>query len=277
MGLRSLLFKKLPVFTGSFFIRFFFILPAHTFVQQMKFVQAELRLTCCTYFKGNTVVMQELHIPHCILSDNFNTAKQQLLAANDFALAEQPWPAFKSDVFVQFSIAHSDTAIALLFRVKEKAIRHVNTEINQSVWEDSCVEFFIAFDDAGYYNCEFNCIGTALVGYGSGRTNRELLPADVIRNISSNRSMKKEEDGYVWELLLQIPVTVFTKHTVTSLANKTAKVNFYKCGDLLPEPHFICWNKVETTDPDFHQPDFFVPVVFDEVKATASFKETVHG
>ena len=56
-----------------------------------------------------------------------------------------------------------------------------------------------------------------------------------------------------------------------------AKVNFYKCGDLLPEPHFICWNKVETTDPDFHQPDFFAPVVFDEVKATASFKETVHG
>ena len=212
--------------------------------------------------------MQELQIPYCILSDNFIKAKQQLLAANDIALAEQPWPAFKSDVDVRFSITHSGNAIALLFRVKEKAIRHVNTEVNQSVWEDSCVEFFIAFDDTVYYNCEFNCIGTALVGYGGGRTNRELLTPDVIRNISSHSSMKKEEDGYVWELLLQIPVTVFTKHTVTSLANKKAKVNLYKCGDLLPEPHFICWKNIETPAPDFHQPVFFAPVVFDEVKAT---------
>ncbi len=221
--------------------------------------------------------MQNIHIPYCNVSDHLIIAKQQMLAANDFELANQPWPAFKSDVQVRFSITHNDHAIALLFRVKETDIRHVNTEVNQSVWEDSCVEFFIAFDEMGYYNCEFNCIGTALVGYGAGRNYRELLPADVVRTITSHVSMKKEADCYEWDLLLQIPTTLFTKHTLTSLSNKTAKVNFYKCGDLLPQPHFICWNNIETAEPDFHQPDFFVPAVFDEVKITDSLKETVHG
>ncbi len=217
----------------------------------------------------HAVVMQLLQVPYCVLSNDFSKAKPQLLAVNELLLAEQPWPAYmNNDVQVTASIAHSIKAIELLFCVKEKNIRHANTEINGAVWEDSCVEFFIAFDSNGYYNCEVNCIGTPLVGYGAGRNNRELLPADVIRTININRSMKQTEDGYVWDLLLHIPVTVFTKHTITSLNNKKASVNFYKCGDLLLEPHFICFNKIETTDPDFHQPAFFVPVVFNEVKAT---------
>lgn len=244
-------------------------LLAHTFVQQMQLLHSELHLTCCICLAGNIVIMQSLQVPYCVLSNEFNIAKQQLLAGNELLLAQQPWPAYmNNDVRATVSVAHSDAALELLFRVKEKNIRHVNTEINGAVWEDSCVEFFIAFDNNGYYNCEFNCIGTALVGYGAGRNNRELLPTDVVRTIGSKCSMKQDEDGYEWELLLHIPVTVFTKHTVTSLSNKTATINFYKCGDLLPEPHFICWNKIETTDPDFHQPAFFVPVVFNEVKAT---------
>lgn len=239
---------------------------AHTFVQQNRFVQGEIRLTCSIYFTS----MKELLIPYCAVAGELAAAKQQMLAANDFALEEQPWPQYKTDAEVRFSIVHNNESIFILYRVKEKHVRHVTTAINGAVWEDSCVEFFIAFDGEGYYNCEFNCIGTALIGYGTGRNNRELLPADVVRMVHVDTTMRKENDAYVWELLLQIPVQVFVKHTVTSLSNVTAKVNFYKCGDLLPEPHFMCWNKINSATPDFHRPDFFAAAVFEEVTSMAS-------
>lgn len=239
---------------------------AHTFVQQNRFVQAEFRLTCSIYFTS----MNKLHIPYCAITGELATAKQQILAVNDIALEEQPWPQFNSNAEVRFSIVHNNESVFILYRVKEKHVRHVTTAINGAVWEDSCVEFFIAFDDEGYYNCEFNCIGTPLIGYGAGRNNRELLPADVVRMVHSDVSMRLEDDDYVWDLLLQIPVKVFVKHTVTSLSNVTAKVNFYKCGDLLPEPHFMCWNKIDSAAPDFHRPDFFAPAVFEEVTSIAS-------
>ncbi|MFY7838666.1 MAG: carbohydrate-binding family 9-like protein [Lacibacter sp.] len=217
--------------------------------------------------------MQKLHIPYCAISIQPATAKQQLLEANDFALEQQPWPLYKSDAKVRFSIAHNGENIFILYRVKEKHVRYAATEINGSVWEDSCVEFFIAFDDDVYYNCEFNCIGTALIGYGAGRAGRELLPADVVRTVKCDATMQSENEYYVWELLLQIPVKIFLKHPVTSLSNTPAKVNFYKCGDLLPEPHFICWSKIESAEPDFHRPGFFSPALFEKSNATTSLQQ----
>lgn len=39
---------------------------------------------------------------------------------------------------------------------EENAIRAVNNGYNSPVYEDSCLAFFISFDDSGYYNFEFN-------------------------------------------------------------------------------------------------------------------------
>lgn len=33
--------------------------------------------------------------------------------------------------------------------------------------------------------------------------------------------------------------------------------NFYKCGDDLPAPYYLSWNKIIAPKPDFHYPDFF--------------------
>jgi hypothetical protein len=52
------------------------------------------------------------------------------------------------------------------------------------VHEDSCVEFFISFEeDSSYYNLEINCIGTCLFGYGKGKDEREMVDPVVIRKI----------------------------------------------------------------------------------------------
>jgi hypothetical protein len=38
--------------------------------------------------------------------------------------------------------------------------------------------------------------------------------------------------------------------------------NSYKCGDKLPNPHWVTLHAVKTDSPDFHRPDSFQPLNF---------------
>src|SRR6476646_9138372 len=64
---------------------------------------------------------------------------------------------------VQFVIGYSEGAVYLKFFVLEDELRACYTKDNTPVYLDSCVEFFIAFNnERNYYNLEFNCLGTCL-------------------------------------------------------------------------------------------------------------------
>src|SRR5882762_1117564 len=85
-------------------------------------------------------------------------------------LSHAPWKKYDYVPVVEFAIAYTADAVFLKYYVTEKSIRAINNEVNSTVWEDSCVEFFISFDnEESYYNFEFNCIGTARVGYGKSK------------------------------------------------------------------------------------------------------------
>ena len=171
---------------------------------------------------------------------------------------EVPWPTYPYKPAVQFAIAHDDNNLFLKYTVTEKAIRAVNSQINGSVWEDSCVEFFISLDDTAYYNFEFNCIGTALAGYGPSRTQRSLLPETLVEQIATRSVMDRLDDKSVhWALTVRIPRILFIHHQPLTLSGLQPRANFYKCGDLLPEPHFITWSGIQTPAPDFHVPESF--------------------
>jgi len=191
----------------------------------------------------------------------------QLSSAMDELTRQQlnfvPWPAYPYKPKVDFAIAYSPDSVFLKYFVDEKNIRSVNSIINSSVWEDSCVEFFISFDDEGYYNFEFNCIGTALVGFGKEKTNRDLLDVELIKEIKFHPGLTKTETGFHWELTVVIPLQIFIYHQPLLLQGKKVKANFYKCGDLLPEPHFISWANIESTEPNFHLPEFFGTLIFE--------------
>lgn len=175
-----------------------------------------------------------------------------------------PWTGYLYKPKVQFSIAHSNNNILLKYEVKEKHIRAVNTTINSPVWEDACVEFFIELDEDGYYNFEFNCIGTALVGFGKGRNGRELLTEETIRKIKYRAIINNTKDYSIeWELTVVIPIDVFVYHRLSSLHNKQCRANFYKCGDQLPEPHFVSWANIQSPEPNFHLPEFFGAIEFE--------------
>lgn len=174
-----------------------------------------------------------------------------------------PWPDYKSKTAVNFSIAASESYVLLKFRVKEKNIRAVHTTTNSPVYEDSCVEFFIAFDDNGYYNFEFNCIGTTLVEFGENRKNRKFLPLSAIEKIVTETGIKYiKDDFYLWELTVLIPIETFIHQQIADIRSQAYRVNFYKCGDKLPQPHYMVWSPIISAEPDFHQPKYFGELAF---------------
>ncbi|MDD4922516.1 MAG: carbohydrate-binding family 9-like protein, partial [Bacteroidales bacterium] len=71
------------------------------------------------------------------------------------------WPEkFGYKPLTTVCVAFGSSAIYILFQVHGNCLRAANTEDNQNVNEDSCVEFFVKQEDSdSYFNFEFNCIG----------------------------------------------------------------------------------------------------------------------
>ena len=70
---------------------------------------------------------------------------------------------------VSFRIGHAGDELWLGFKVRESRVLGQQTRIHGDVYMDSCVEFFVSFDNKAYYNLEMNCIGTPHMGYGPGQ------------------------------------------------------------------------------------------------------------
>ncbi len=164
---------------------------------------------------------------------------------------------------VRFQIAYSKSHIIIHYDVEEEYVKGQFIRPNENVWEDSCVEFFISLDERkSYYNFEFNVLGTGLIGYGpavKAKRNRlsteEILTVDTFSNIRTLNKVKN------WQEILVIPVELIGLK-LGELKGKVAYANFYKCGDELPNPHFISWNLIDNPTPNFHLPEFFGEVRF---------------
>lgn len=162
-----------------------------------------------------------------------------------------------------FRIAHTGDAILLHYVVSEEAVRAVATEDNGRVWEDSCVEFFVSpVDDGIYYNVECNCAGQLLIGGGEGRNGRSHAPRQILDGVDrwallGRAPFDTRAGQQTWQVALRVPVSAFFMHSAVPLDGRTMRANFYKCGDLLPRPHFLSWNAIGLPRPDFHCPAFF--------------------
>ncbi|MBB4037988.1 hypothetical protein GGR21_003914 [Dysgonomonas hofstadii] len=202
--------------------------------------------------------------------DNPDLIKEKLngIPLNNISCVD--WPdQYPSKPDVSFKIAHNGDFLFLRFFVEENEILANVTEDNGSVWNDSCVEFFLSIgDDPYYYNAEFSCIGTALLGYRKGREGAVHASKPVMEQIRRFSSLgadpiKKEQGEFKWDLLVAIPVAAYWNSGLQTFKGLRAKANFYKCGDELTVPHYLSWNPVLTENPDFHVPRFFGEVEFE--------------
>jgi hypothetical protein len=208
-----------------------------------------------------------VNIPYLNGFDNLHTVEDiaKVLDAHERRpIAHAPWSAGAKQPEVSFALAYGKDDIYLKYYVKEHTLKAEYNNFNDPVFEDSCVEFFIAFDDdASYYNLEFNYMGTSRAQYGQHKNGRTFIPVDLLKTIRHQTLVKSNVVGNTqWELTLCIPKTIFKFHPALSLEQSKAKVNLFKCGDGLPEPHFLCWNKVEAQQPEFHLISFFKEITF---------------
>jgi len=178
------------------------------------------------------------------------------------------WPQHPYCPVVSFRIGHVQTEIWLAFAVSEARIRALETRTQGEVYRDSCVEFFVSFDRAHYYNFEVNCIGTPHFAYGPDRHTRTLLSLPLMAQIETQSSLGKQPfdekaGGFEWSLTARIPVACFAHDAIASLSGMRATANFYKIGSSLSVPHFLTWNPVRTAEPDYHRPEFFGATLFE--------------
>jgi hypothetical protein len=196
---------------------------------------------------------------------NIGAVSKVLDAMERNSIGFAPWGEGAEQPRVSFVIAHGSTAIYLKYYVEEPTIKAEHLNLNDPVYKDSCVEFFIAFNgDKNYYNLEFNCVGNCRGQYGVSKLEREFLAPELLKTIRHGTSMKGHGSQEIeWELTLCIPLSVFSYHPMLSLESCRAKGNFYKCGDDLPEPHYLCSSKITAPFPEFHLKEFFSEISFD--------------
>lgn len=169
------------------------------------------------------------------------------------------WQAYPYAPKVNFRIAHSDAALALLFEVEEDHLRAVTTSSNGPVWEDSCVEFFVKNPSGeGYFNFEINCIGTALAALRRSRTDADHFDEERMSRVRHFGSLPQEPidsvgEGQRWWMVEIIPFSLLG----LECAPQSLKCNFYKCGDGCLKPHFLSWSPIASAEPNFHCPEFF--------------------
>ena len=180
------------------------------------------------------------------------------------------WKSFPYKPDVKFRIAYSKEEIYLQYIVKEKYIRAFYTKDEGSKpYQDSCVEFFIIPGlDSIYYNLELNCIGTGTFAGGANRKDRTRFNSDVTSLIRRSSSLGKEgfdtkEGNYEWTITIVLPISLFSLSEFPALEGRVVKANFYKCGDELPERHYLSWNPILLDSPNFHSPEYFGELYFE--------------
>ena len=175
---------------------------------------------------------------------------------------KQAWtakPLENLEVTCDFNATEEE--ISAVFNITEPSVRAEYSEINSKVYEESCSELFLSFENGFYYNFEISCIGCVLAEHGENRFSRELLKPEIIEKIEIYSTLGRIPFGIkneitTYTLSVKIPKEVFIfdggRIDTTSLTG-----NIYKCADKSPTPHYMTLFEIKSERPDFHRPEFF--------------------
>lgn len=173
----------------------------------------------------------------------------------------------------QAKVAYDDSAIYVIFRVKDQYVKAVHEKNQGWVYKDSCVEFFFTPGtdiSKGYFNLEMNCGGTMLFHHQvEPRKNAVDVSEDDIKKIQVTSSLPKIVDPEIsekitWQVSYKIPFSVLMNYHDFAIPKPgtTWRANFYKCADDTSHPHWITWAPIDFPTPDFHIPEYFGELEF---------------
>ncbi|MBQ9952844.1 MAG: hypothetical protein IJO92_00735 [Clostridia bacterium] len=135
---------------------------------------------------------------------------------------------------------------------------------NGPVWEDNCLELFLApyADHPDYINFECNPIGAMVIGKGAGRGERISL-VSLLKPLMNVTATVYAGKGY--EINYTVPLNALAEIYDRPLLQKgdVLRMNAYICGEATPIMHFGMLFPIDTPTPDFHRPEFFGEAVLD--------------
>lgn len=159
-------------------------------------------------------------------------------------------------------LCSDDTALWVRMEAEESPVRAALSGPLAEVWNDSCLEFFLAPDpsDSRYLNFEFNPLGSLYLGFGSTR------PTRVRQIVNDKEALFQPEPFFTekgWGIVFRIPFD-FIRNYFPDFQNRGEMAgNFYKCGDLTLQPHYLSWMTMHTDTPDFHRRQDFGALYFE--------------
>lgn len=216
--------------------------------------------------------MDILKIPTQNIS-NYETAFDKIKLLNEAGLHlnidKVNWPnEFPKLLPVTVHIAHDNEKLYLYYQVEGEQLRAENTKDFGSVWEDSCVEFFVQRKgEKTYRNFEFNVLSVLLASQRESRETAREFPQELMSSIERFTTIRHYYEGELqlsdWSLYAEIPKEAIGFSLDEKLSGQTIGANFYKCGDETSEPHFISWNPIGTEKPNFHVPEYFGELTFE--------------
>ena len=78
----------------------------------------------------------------------------------------------------------------------------------------------------------------------------------------SEAEMINENRRHSWDLYYELPFSLIRLFFPDFAPEGRLRANFYKCGDLTKQEHYLSWNRVECEKPDFHRPEYFGELIF---------------
>lgn len=181
------------------------------------------------------------------------------------SISENPWnypyaPVARAGLQTDFETG------ALLVRLEaieqRTAIRAEACKTNGRVWEDSCLEFFLnpmPEHGTGYLNLETNARGVMLLGIHNENISAETTEYDESSFDMHVQYVFLPGELIQWTLNYRIPFS-YIQHWFRDFHPKPGMCitgNFYKCGDLCPQEHYLAWSPVRWPVPSFHRPECF--------------------
>lgn len=162
-----------------------------------------------------------------------------------------------------------------VFQVADRYVRAEHMHDQENVCEDSCVEFFVRPASAagaadGYFNLEFNCIGTLHCAYRAAalspdgrREKRFLTPAEcaLVRREPSfpHRTLAETDTSQTWTLGFFLPFALMAAYTPVPARDELPRVpwtcGFFNCADKSSHPHWLSWRPHPRLC--FHLPECF--------------------
>jgi len=167
----------------------------------------------------------------------------------------------RTDITAQAQLCYDADALHIRLSAVEANIRAEEEGPLGAPCQDSCLEFFFCpvEGDKRYFNIEFSPTGCYYLGFGSDRYDLvRLIPEEAV----FAPQILRTETG--WQITYSVPFSFIRRFfpAFSPEKGKCIRANFYTCGDLTVNEHYLSWNPVQQEQPDYHLSAWFAPVYF---------------